>query len=126
MWPAYPRFLFSSSGFRLLKMAATAATGLQISAARPSISFTNRIFKACVTNVGADSKGLSWARLASTCHISSLQHFQRNFMPSPVKFEKVVTRAMSESSENKPASVLPIDLKDISRIGVCFLWNACL
>ncbi|GMP36785.1 hypothetical protein CsSME_00008794 [Camellia sinensis var. sinensis] len=107
-------------------MAATAATGLQISAARPSISFTNRIFKACVTNVGADSKGLSWARLASTCHISSLQHFQRNFMPSPVKFEKVVTRAMSESSENKPASVLPIDLKDISRIGVCFLWNACL
>ncbi|CAL5437816.1 unnamed protein product [Camellia sinensis] len=104
-------FLFSSSGFRLLKMAATAATGLQISAARPSISSTSRIFKACAASVGADSKGISWARLASACHISSLQHFQRNFMSSPVKFEKVVTRAMSESGENKPASGLPIDLK---------------
>lgn len=92
-------------------MAATAATGLQISAARPSISSTNRIFKACAARVGADSKGISWARLASACHISSLQHFQRNFMSSPVKFEKVVTRAMSESGENKPASGLPIDLK---------------
>lgn len=92
-------------------MAATAATGLQISAARPSISSTNRIFKACAASVGADSKGISWARLASACHISSLQHFQRNFMSSSVKFEKVVTRAMSESGENKPASGLPIDLK---------------
>lgn len=92
-------------------MAATAATGLQISAARPSISSTNRIFKACAASVGADSKGISWARLASACHISSLQHFQRNFMSSPVKFEKVVTRAMSESGENKPASGLPIYLK---------------
>ncbi|KAI7991926.1 hypothetical protein LOK49_LG12G00784 [Camellia lanceoleosa] len=92
-------------------MAATAATGLQISAARPSVSYTNRIFKACAASVGADSKGISWARLASACHISSLQHFQRNFMSSPVKFEKVVTRAMSESGENKPASGLPIDLK---------------
>ncbi|CAL5433849.1 unnamed protein product [Camellia sinensis] len=92
-------------------MAATAATGLQISAARPSISSTSRIFKACAASVGADSKGISWARLASACHISSLQHFQRNFMSSPVKFEKVVTRAMSGSGENKPASGLPIDLK---------------
>lgn len=92
-------------------MAATAATGLQISAARPSILSTNRIFKACAASVGADSKGISWARLASACHISSLQRFQRNFMSSPVKFEKVVTRAMSESGENKPASGLPIDLK---------------
>ncbi|CAL5357950.1 unnamed protein product [Camellia sinensis] len=92
-------------------MAATAATGLQISAARPSISSTSRIFKACAASVGADSKGISWARLASACHISSLQHFQRNFMSSPVKFERVVTRAMSESGENKPASGLPIDLK---------------
>ncbi|GMQ00679.1 hypothetical protein CsSME_00047660 [Camellia sinensis var. sinensis] len=92
-------------------MAATAATGLQISAARPSISSTSRIFKACAASVGADSKGISWARLASACHISSLQHFQRNFMSSPVKFERVVTGAMSESGENKPASGLPIDLK---------------
>lgn len=92
-------------------MAATAATGLQISAARPSILSTNRIFKACAASVGADSKGISWARLASACHISSLQRFQRNFMSSPVKYEKVVTRAMSESGENKPASGLPIDLK---------------
>uniref|UniRef100_A0A5B7AAM0 Enoyl-[acyl-carrier-protein] reductase [NADH], chloroplastic n=1 Tax=Davidia involucrata TaxID=16924 RepID=A0A5B7AAM0_DAVIN len=92
-------------------MAATALSGLQISAARPSISSTRRIFRAGVASVGADSKGALWAKLASTCHITSGQHFQRNFMSSSAKFENFVTKAMSEGSENKPASGLPIDLK---------------
>uniref|UniRef100_A0A5B7ACQ0 Enoyl-[acyl-carrier-protein] reductase [NADH], chloroplastic n=1 Tax=Davidia involucrata TaxID=16924 RepID=A0A5B7ACQ0_DAVIN len=92
-------------------MAATAISGLQITAARPSITSTRRIFKAGVASVGADYKGASLARLVSTCNISPVQHFQRSFTSSPAKFEKVVTKAMSEGSENKPASGLPIDLK---------------
>ncbi|KAA8528135.1 hypothetical protein F0562_035614 [Nyssa sinensis] len=97
--------------FHILKMAATAISGLQITAARPSITPTHRIFKAGVASVGADFKGASWAKLASTCNISSVHHFQRSFTSSPAKFEKVVTKAMSEGVENKPASGLPIDLK---------------
>ncbi|KAH7836545.1 hypothetical protein Vadar_002809 [Vaccinium darrowii] len=103
------RFLFSS--FHSLSMAATASTALQITAARPSISSTCRIFKAGVANVGAVNKGTSWAKLTSTCHISSAQSFHRNFMSSPSKFEKFSAKAISKSGENKTSSGLPIDLK---------------
>ncbi|XP_052176852.1 enoyl-[acyl-carrier-protein] reductase [NADH], chloroplastic-like [Diospyros lotus] len=92
-------------------MAATASTGLQFTVARPSICSARKIFKAGVASVAADSKGTLWTKLASTCHISFVQHFQRNFMSSPAKFEKVATKAMSESSESKLVSGLPIDLK---------------
>ena len=105
------RFLFSSSRFFLLRMAATASTALQITAARPSISSTRRIFKAGIASVGADSKGTSCAKLASACRISSVQQFQCNFMSSPAKFQKFSVKAVSESSETKPASGLPINLK---------------
>ncbi|KAE9462288.1 hypothetical protein C3L33_05802, partial [Rhododendron williamsianum] len=92
-------------------MAATASSAMHITAARPSISSTCRIFKAGVASVGAHNKGTSWAKLASTCHISSVQSFRRNFMSSPAKFEKFPAKAMSGSGENKPSSGLPIDLK---------------
>ena len=92
-------------------MAATASTALQITAARPSISSTRRIFKAGIASVGADSKGMSCAKLASTRHISSVQQFQRNFMSSRAEFHKFSVKAVSESSETKPASGLPINLK---------------
>lgn len=103
------RFLFSS--FHSLSMAATASAALQITAARPSISSTCRIFKAGVANVGAFNQGTSWAKLTSTCHISSPQSFHRNFMSSPSKFEKFSAKAISKSGENKTSSGLPIDLK---------------
>lgn len=105
------RFLFSSLQFHSLRMAATASSAMHITAARPSISSTCRIFKAGVASVGAHNKGTSWAKLASTCHISSVQSFRRNFMSSPAKFEKFPAKAMSGSGENKPSSGLPIDLK---------------
>ncbi|PSR90228.1 Enoyl-[acyl-carrier-protein] reductase [Actinidia chinensis var. chinensis] len=92
-------------------MAATASTALQITAARPSISSTRRIFKAGIASVGADSNGMSCAKLASTRHISSVQQFQRNFMSSRAEFHKFSVKAVSESSETKPASGLPINLK---------------
>ncbi|KAG6783436.1 hypothetical protein NC652_009868 [Populus alba x Populus x berolinensis] len=92
-------------------MAATAASGLQMATARPCISCSHRVVKVGAAILGASSKGASWAKLASGSHISSIQPFQRTFMSSSVKLNKAVTKAMSESSDSKPVSGLPIDLR---------------
>ncbi|KAK9224449.1 hypothetical protein WN943_009482 [Citrus x changshan-huyou] len=92
-------------------MAATAACSLQMAAVKPCISSSHRGVKAGVAVVGGNSKGASWTKLSSASHISSGQPFLRSFTSSSVKFDKVVTRAMAESSTNKPISGLPIDLK---------------
>ncbi|XP_011025228.1 PREDICTED: enoyl-[acyl-carrier-protein] reductase [NADH], chloroplastic-like [Populus euphratica] len=92
-------------------MAATAASGLQMATARPCISSSHRVVKAGAAILGASSKGASWTKLASSSHISSIQPFQRTFMSSSVKLNKAVTKAMSESSDSKPVSGLPIDLR---------------
>ncbi|KAK4482397.1 hypothetical protein RD792_009552 [Penstemon davidsonii] len=95
------------------KMATTAASSLQITAAKPSLFSAQKAFRAAgVASFGADSQGASWARLSSACHISSAQHFNRTFNSSPARFNKVVTKAMSEAADNnKPPSGLPINLK---------------
>ncbi|XP_028766989.1 enoyl-[acyl-carrier-protein] reductase [NADH], chloroplastic-like isoform X1 [Neltuma alba] len=61
--------------------------------------------------LGGKSKVGSWNKLASACHIASLHPFRRSFTSSSIRFDKTCTRAMAESSENKPVSGLPIDLK---------------
>ncbi|XWS73465.1 hypothetical protein CRYUN_Cryun02cG0131500 [Craigia yunnanensis] len=92
-------------------MAATVASSIQIAAARPCISSSHRIVKAGAAILGANSRSVSWTKLTSACNISSLEPFRCSFSSSPVKFNEVVTKAMSESSENKPVSGLPINLK---------------
>ncbi|KAH8522918.1 hypothetical protein Peur_041413 [Populus x canadensis] len=92
-------------------MAATAASGLQMATARPCISSSRRMVKAGAAILGANSKGASWAKLASGSHISNIQPFKRTLMSSSVKLNKVVTKAMSEANESKPVSGLPIDLR---------------
>ncbi|KAK4407352.1 Enoyl-[acyl-carrier-protein] reductase [NADH], chloroplastic [Sesamum angolense] len=95
------------------KMAATAASSLQINAARPSLLSAQRILRGGVANPGINPLGTSWAKFSSACHISFGQHFSRTFTSSPAKFNKVAAKAMSEPGENKPASGsgLPINLK---------------
>ncbi|KAK8977673.1 hypothetical protein V6N11_013456 [Hibiscus sabdariffa] len=96
----------------LWRMAATAASGLQLASARPCIASSRRVFKAGAATLDANSKAVSWTKLASARNLSqSLVPFRRDFASSSVKFNKVVTKAMSESSETKPVSGLPIDLK---------------
>ncbi|PHU29300.1 Enoyl-[acyl-carrier-protein] reductase [NADH], chloroplastic [Capsicum chinense] len=92
-------------------MAATAASSLQIVIARPSMLSTKRISSFCSTKFGGNTRRLSWNRLASSCHVSSIQHFSRNFTSTTQKLQKVVTKAQSEADDSKPASVLPIDLR---------------
>ena len=105
------RSLFPSVRYHLLEMATTAASSLQIATARPCISSSRRLFKAGAAILGCNSKAVSWNKLTSACHISSVQPFQRSFTSSSIKFDKVVTKAMSEATENKPISGLPIDLR---------------
>uniref|UniRef100_A0A2N9EEP4 Uncharacterized protein n=1 Tax=Fagus sylvatica TaxID=28930 RepID=A0A2N9EEP4_FAGSY len=94
-------------------MATTAASSLQIATARPCISSSRKLFKAGAAILGGNSKVASWNKLTSACHISSAQPFHRSFTSSSIKFDKVVTKAMSEATENKPISGLPIDLRVI-------------
>ncbi|KAL3645094.1 Enoyl-[acyl-carrier-protein] reductase [NADH], chloroplastic [Castilleja foliolosa] len=88
-------------------MAVTAASSLQITAAKPSLFSAQRFFRGGVANVSINSL----AKLSSTCYMSSGQLFNRTFTSSPAKFNRVTTKAMSVPGENKPASGLPIDLK---------------
>ncbi|KAK4380696.1 hypothetical protein RND71_002558 [Anisodus tanguticus] len=92
-------------------MAATAASSLQITIARPCILSTRRISSVCSTKFGGDTRKISWNRLSSSCHVSFIQHFCRSFTSTTQKLQKVVTKAKSEADDSKPASGLPIDLK---------------
>lgn len=88
-------------------MAASAAPGLQIATARPTIASPRQLFGAGTAFSVADLKGASWAKLTSTSHISSLQPL-RQFSSLSTKSGKAAIRAMASE---KSAAGLPIDLK---------------
>lgn len=90
-------------------MAATAASSLHIAGSGPCIFSAKNILKGKV----GDSLTASWAKLSSACYVSSAQHFNRPFTSSPARFDKVVTRAMSETGESNAASGLSINLKGL-------------
>ncbi|KAK4261933.1 hypothetical protein QN277_004867 [Acacia crassicarpa] len=92
-------------------MAATAFSGLQIAMSTTCICSSQRFADAGVVVLGGKSKVGSWNKLATACHIAPLQPFQRSFTSSSIRFDKIFTRAVAESSKNKPVSGLPIDLK---------------
>ncbi|KAL1065098.1 hypothetical protein V6Z11_D13G257400 [Gossypium hirsutum] len=89
----------------------TVASSLQIMAARPCLSFSPGVVKAGAAILCSNPKTVLWPKLTNSCNISSLNPFRHGFRSSTVKFSKVVTKAMSESNENRPVSGLPIDLK---------------
>lgn len=62
-------------------------------------------------NFSTEYKEAAWTKLTSSSHISSRQPFLQSFTSGHVKFQKVVTRAMSGAAENNPLSGLPIDLR---------------
>ncbi|KAF7808219.1 enoyl-[acyl-carrier-protein] reductase [NADH], chloroplastic-like [Senna tora] len=92
-------------------MVTTAFSGLQIAISAPCFRSSQRFADAGAVVLSGKSKIRSWNKLASTCHTTSLQPFQRGFTSSSIRFDKMITKAMAESSENKPVSGLPIDLK---------------
>eukprot|EP00268_Persea_americana_P014236 TRINITY_DN1630_c0_g1_i1.p1 TRINITY_DN1630_c0_g1~~TRINITY_DN1630_c0_g1_i1.p1 ORF type:complete len:392 (-),score=94.48 TRINITY_DN1630_c0_g1_i1:236-1411(-) len=91
-------------------MAAVGASGLQMATTRPCIS-SSRICKASPSGLGTNLKSFHVSKLTSSSQFSSIQPL---FLSSPstlLKFDKVVTKAMSGTSEEKANSVLPIDLR---------------
>ncbi|KAJ6778781.1 ENOYL-[ACYL-CARRIER-PROTEIN] REDUCTASE [NADH] CHLOROPLASTIC-LIKE [Salix koriyanagi] len=86
--------------------AATPATNMAM--IKPCISSSRKVFMSSTASFSTESKEASWHRLTSSSHISSSF---RSIFSAPIKFKKVVTRAMSSENENKPLPGLPVDLR---------------
>ncbi|GMH12829.1 hypothetical protein Nepgr_014670 [Nepenthes gracilis] len=93
-----------------IKMASIPAIGLQMTTARQYTASPLKLCRAGVASLGIESKVGSWAKLASSCRLSSLIPFQHSFSSPPKQSDKVATKAMAESTD-KPVAGLPIDLK---------------
>ena len=97
-----------------LKMATTAISGMQIAMSRPCISPSQKSPDSSTAVFGNKSRAVSWNKISSASHIAPVQPLQWGFKSSSIKFHKTLTKAVSESSESKPVSGLPIDLKGYS------------
>ncbi|KAJ8638116.1 hypothetical protein MRB53_012383 [Persea americana] len=88
-------------------------SGLQIAAAVPCVSSPRRLCKTRAAIFGVDMKAASQLKLTRSYHISSgsARPFTRTFRCTSKKFNKVVTKAMSGTTEEGIASGLPIDLR---------------
>lgn len=92
-------------------MAATATPATNIAILKPCICAYRNTSKPSLLNLVSDFKGESWTKLRSSLHISSTWSLNQNFGSSPLKFQRIVTKAMSEASNPEPLSGLPIDLR---------------
>ncbi|KAL1205179.1 Enoyl-[acyl-carrier-protein] reductase [NADH] [Cardamine amara subsp. amara] len=98
---------------KVVRMAATASS-LQIATRRPNISSSSKVLKAGSYIVGVNPVNLSWDKLTSTRHLSNLgclRNQKHNAVTTSKRPFSFSTKAMSESSENKASSGLPIDLR---------------
>ncbi|CAL5352014.1 unnamed protein product [Camellia sinensis] len=94
-----------------LKMATSVTPSMQIATTKPSIYSSCQVSKPGTAIFSTEINKASWTRLTCSSHISSTQPFFQSLPSSPVKLQKVITKAMSEASNNKPVSGLPIDLR---------------
>lgn len=92
-------------------MATTSFSGLQIAMSRSCVPSSQKIADAGAVVLGGKSKLGSWNKLASACHVASVQPFHRGFASSSIRSVKSVTKAMSDTSADSPVSGLAIDLK---------------
>uniref|UniRef100_A0A151TMV1 Enoyl-[acyl-carrier-protein] reductase (NADH) n=1 Tax=Cajanus cajan TaxID=3821 RepID=A0A151TMV1_CAJCA len=92
-------------------MATTSFSGLQIAMSRSCVPSSQKIADAGTVVLGGKSKLASWNKLASACHVASVQPFHRGFASSSIRSVKSVTKAMSDTSADSPVSGLAIDLK---------------
>ncbi|KAH7684346.1 Short-chain dehydrogenase/reductase SDR protein [Dioscorea alata] len=93
-------------------MVAMVAAGLQMVAARPCIS-SSRMVLASGMAVSGFNKTVSTCanKLKSSLHISSAQPLALSRTSVSLKFNSLVTRAMSTENEKSSAPALPIDLR---------------
>ncbi|NP_001242074.1 Enoyl-[acyl-carrier-protein] reductase [NADH], chloroplastic-like [Glycine max] len=105
------RFRVPSAILHTLKMAATSFSGMQFAMSRSCIPASQKIADAGAVVLGGKSKIGSWNKLASACHIASVQPFRRGFTSSSIKSVKSDTKALFEFSAQSADSGLSIDLK---------------
>ncbi|KAG4985030.1 hypothetical protein JHK82_032629 [Glycine max] len=105
------RFRVPSAILHTLKMAATSFSGMQFAVSRSCIPASQKIADAGAVVLGGKSKIGSWNKLASACHIASVQPFRRGFTSSSIKSVKSDTKALFEFSAQSADSGLSIDLK---------------
>ncbi|OMO63059.1 Glucose/ribitol dehydrogenase [Corchorus capsularis] len=92
-------------------MGTAAAPSTYMATIKPCISSSRKMLVSSSVNISTEHKEASWTRLTSSSHISSRQQFLPKITTGPVKFEKFVTRAMSNTNDNNPLPGLPIDLR---------------
>ncbi|KAK9122659.1 hypothetical protein Sjap_012261 [Stephania japonica] len=93
-------------------MAAAAGSGLQMATTRPCISSSSRrVFMGSTSMLGCESRENSWAKLTSSANIASVQPFFRSFSSTRPTFDRVMPKAMAESSDGSSSPGLPIDLR---------------
>ncbi|RAL51795.1 hypothetical protein DM860_010513 [Cuscuta australis] len=92
-------------------MAATATPSLQIAAANLCLSASRKFFKSSPSSFGFENRGRSAAELKSLCFKSMTKLPSRRFNSSPLKSQRMVTRAMSSSNDKEQLPGLPIDLR---------------
>ncbi|KAK9160584.1 hypothetical protein Syun_006925 [Stephania yunnanensis] len=83
---------------------------------RPCISSSSRrVFMGSSSILGCESRENSWAKLTSSANIASVRPFFRSFSSTRPAFDKVMPKAMAESSDKSSGHGLPIDLRDEER-----------
>ncbi|OIW07601.1 hypothetical protein TanjilG_08332 [Lupinus angustifolius] len=92
-------------------MATTTVSNLSIAMSRPKVTPSQRFANVGSVVLGGRSKIRSCDTLASVSRVASVQPFQQDSILCAGKFDKIVTKAMSESSSNNQVAGLPIDLK---------------
>lgn len=91
-------------------MAANTTSGLQIRATKQCISASHNVSKLSNISFSFGSKRKSFTDFRSSSYISLTKPIH-SFKSAPIKFERMVIKAMSGASEQVPVSGLPIDLR---------------
>lgn len=90
---------------------ATATSNMHVAMAKPFTFASCELSKPSVAVVNNGIREAPWMKLKSSCHISSSNVISQKITHSPMKFNRMVTKAISESNDTKPLPGLPVDLR---------------
>lgn len=93
----------------------TSISSISVGVSRPGITSSQKLGSVIL---GGRVKVGSCDKLGSVCHVASVKPFQQVSPSSNIKFDKFVTKAMSESSSNNQVAGLPIDLRGFTSFSV--------
>ncbi|KAK1367447.1 enoyl-[acyl-carrier-protein] reductase [NADH], chloroplastic-like [Heracleum sosnowskyi] len=92
-------------------MASITTPTMHLAKGQLCFTASGKVCQPSIANFSTEVKGAPWTGLKSSLHVSSARSLSHNLTYAPVKFERLVTKAMSEASDLKPLPGLPIDLR---------------